>query len=151
MRGAFALEDLGPQVLKGVAEPMPVFRVLGPTEGHRDDEESMPDGGVFLVGRDEEIGLLLRRWEQSKESLGRVVLLSGTAGIGKSSLLEVLRAHVRDEGLPRIAFRCSSYHLNSALHPVIAHLERLLHFDRDDSPVVKLDKRQEAGELLAPV
>ncbi len=75
LHGAFGLEELGPQHLKGVAESMQVFRVLGPTEVYRDDEEHMPDGGVFLLGRDEEVGLLLRRWEQSKEGLGQVVLI----------------------------------------------------------------------------
>jgi class 3 adenylate cyclase len=72
VRGAFALDDLGPHELKGVTEPMAVFQVIGPTEMYRDADESLPDGGVFLVGRDEEVGLLLRRWEQAKEGLGRV-------------------------------------------------------------------------------
>jgi class 3 adenylate cyclase/predicted ATPase len=143
VREAFALEDLGPHAIKGVAEPMPVLRVLSPTASHHDEDESMPDGGAFLVGRDEELGLLVRRWEQSKEGLGQVVLVSGTAGIGKSSLVEVLRAQVRQEGLPRIAFRCSSYHQNSALYPVIAHVEHLLQFEREDAPAAKLDKLEQ--------
>jgi class 3 adenylate cyclase/predicted ATPase len=142
VQGAFALEDLGLQQLKGVAEPMGVFRVLAPLEIHQ-DEEQVSVGVPFLVGRDEEMGLLLRRWEQSKEGLGQVVLVSGEAGIGKSSLVEVLRAHVRDEGLPRIAFRCSSYHRNSTLYPVIAHVERLLDFQREDAPETKLDKLEQ--------
>jgi predicted ATPase len=73
-----------------------------------------------------------------------VVLLSGEAGIGKSALVEALRAQVRAEGLPRIAFRGSPYHANSALYPVIAHLERLLQFEPDDPPVTRLAKL-EAG------
>jgi class 3 adenylate cyclase/predicted ATPase len=138
VRGTFALETLGPQVLKGVAEPMPVFRVLGPLETHED--ERVAAGVPFLVGRDEELGLLVRRWEQAKERLGQVVLVSGTAGIGKSRLVATLRAQVRQEGLPCIAFRCSAYHTNSALYPVITHVERLLGFERDDTPATKLDK-----------
>jgi predicted ATPase/class 3 adenylate cyclase len=141
VRDAFVLEELGPHDLKGVAEPMPVFQVLGPMERHAD--ETVAPGIPFLVGRDEEIGLLSRRWEQSKEGLGQVVLVSGTAGIGKSSLVEVLRAQVRDEGLPRIAFRCSSYHTNSALYPVITHVERLLDLQREDAPATKLDKLEQ--------
>ena len=94
----------------------------------------------FLVGRDEEIGLLRRRWEQTKEGLGQVVLLSGEAGIGKSSLVEALRAHVRAEGVPRLAFRCSPYHQNSALYPMITHIEHLLRWQRDDTPAMRLDK-----------
>ena len=85
-----------------------------------------------LVGREEESGLLRRRWDQSKAGLGQVVFISGEAGIGKSALVEGLRAQVRAEGLPRIAFRCSPYHTNSALYPVITHIERLLQFAPDD-------------------
>jgi len=84
--------------------------------------------------------LLRRRWAQAKERLGQVVLLSGTAGLGKSALTEVLRAQVRDEGLPRIAFRCSAYHQHSALYPVITHVERVLDVQREDTPATKLDK-----------
>jgi class 3 adenylate cyclase/predicted ATPase len=141
VRGTFALENLGPHGLKGVAEPLPVFQVRGPLEAHED--ERVTAGVPFLVGRDEEVGLLLRRWEQSKAGLGQVVLISGEAGIGKSSLVEVLRAHVRQEGLPRIAYRCSSYHQNSALYPVIAHIERLLDLQRQDDAETKLDKLEQ--------
>ncbi len=140
VRGAFTMEDLGTHTLKGVAEPMQVFRVLSPAEVHRDAEERMPDGGVFLVGRDEEVGLLLRRWEQSKDGLGQVVFISGEAGIGKSSLAATVRNHISREGYTRITFRCSPYHTNSALYPVITHLEQMLDFDRDDTPGTKLDK-----------
>jgi predicted ATPase len=98
----------------------------------------------MLVGREEESGLLRRRWEQSKAELGQVVLISGEAGIGKSALVEGLRAQVRAEGLPRIAFRCSPYHTNSALYPVITHLEHLLQFEPDDPPATRLAKL-EAG------
>jgi class 3 adenylate cyclase len=108
VRDAFALEDLGIHALKGVAEPMQMFRVLGPLEIHEDETAAV--GVPFLVGRDEEVGLLIRRWEQSKEGMGQVVLISGEAGIGKSSLVETIRAHVLQEGLTRITFRCSTYH-----------------------------------------
>ena len=102
VRQAFGLEDLGRHALKGVTEPMPVFRVCGPLEAQAD--QPAVAGVPFLVGRDEELGLLRRRWEQAKERLGQVVLLSGTAGIGKSALTEVLRAQVRDEGCPASRF-----------------------------------------------
>jgi predicted ATPase/class 3 adenylate cyclase len=141
VREAFALADLGPQTLKGVAEPLHVFRVLGPLEAH--EAETGVIGVPFLVGRDEEVGLLRRRWEQSKAGLGQVVLLSGEAGIGKSSLVAVMRRHVREEGHPRITFRCSPYHTNSALYPVLTHLEHLLRLDRDDPPDTKLDKLEQ--------
>jgi predicted ATPase/class 3 adenylate cyclase len=140
VQGAFGLEALGTRVLKGVAEPMGVFRVLRPLDTDRDQDESMPDGGVFLVGRDAEIGLLLRRWEQAKAGLGQVVLISGEAGIGKSSLVTMVRTHVVDEGYTRLTFHCSPYHTNSALYPVIAHVQRVLHFQPGDTPAAKLGK-----------
>jgi class 3 adenylate cyclase/predicted ATPase len=144
VRGAFAFEDLGPQVLKGVADPIEIFRVLSPTEVHRDEDESLPDGGVFLIGRNEEVGLLLRRWEQAKEGLGQVVLINGEPGIGKSSLVATMRHHVAQERYTRITFRCSPYHTNSALNPVVTHLEQMLGFERDETSGAKLDKLEQA-------
>jgi AAA ATPase domain len=113
----FALVSLGLQTLKGLAEPLEVWRVDGLQEvqGEWLEGDGVDDAAPLLVGRDEEIGLLRRRWEQSQERLGQVVLIMGEAGIGKSALVEVLRAQVRREGRPRIAFRCSPYHQNSAL------------------------------------
>jgi class 3 adenylate cyclase len=137
---AFVLEDFGLHTLKGVAEPMQVFRVLGPMVLHEDEEEITPEGRRFLVGRDEEVGLLLRRWEQSKEGLGQVVLLSGEAGIGKSTPVEKLRTQVREESFPRIAYRCSPYHTTSTLYPVIEQIQRVLQFQQGDTPETKLDK-----------
>jgi class 3 adenylate cyclase/predicted ATPase len=140
VQGTFVLEDLGTHTLHGVAEPMAVSRVCGllATPGH--DEEFVTAGVPVLVGREEESGLLRRRWEQSKAGLGQVVFLSGEAGIGKSALVEGLRAQVRAKGMPRIAFRCSPYHTTSALSPVITHLERLLQFVPDDPPATRLTK-----------
>ena len=134
----FALEDQGLQTLKGVAEPMRVFQAVGLLDIRRD--EAGAPGVPFLVGRDEEMGLLLRRWEQSKEGLGQVVLLSGEAGIGKSSLVATVRHRVVQEGHSRMTFRCSPYHINSALHPVIAYLEGLAQFQAEDTPETRLDK-----------
>src|SRR5919108_111286 len=144
VRNRFHLEDLGPYALPGVAEPMVVSRVRGLLETPSPDEEFVAAGVPLLVGRDEEVGLLRRRWEQSKAGHGQVVLLSGEAGIGKSALVEALRAQVRAEGLPRITVRGSPYHTNSALYPIIAHLEHLLQFEPDDPPATRLAKL-EAG------
>src|SRR5262249_24818222 len=118
-----------------------VFRVLGPLEPPAD--EPVAAGVPFLVGGDEELGLLRRRWEQAKERLGQVVLLSGTAGIGKSALTEVLRVQVRDEAPSRLSVRCSAYHKHRPLYPVITHVERLLDFQRDDTPTTRLDKLEQ--------
>jgi class 3 adenylate cyclase len=144
VHGTFALEDLGTHALHGVAEPLAVSRVRGllATPGH--DEEFSTAGVPLLVGREEESGLLRRRWAQSTAGLGQVVFVSGEAGIGKSALVEELRAQVRAEGGPRMAFRCSPYHTTSALYPVITHLDRLWQLAPDDPPATKLAKL-EAG------
>ena len=134
VRQTFVLEDLGASALKGVAEPMAVWRVLGPRTPSRHDDEATPSRTPLLVGRDEELGLLRRRWEQSKEGFGQVVLLSGAAGLGKSSLVAALRAQVGREGSARLTLRCSPYHTNSALYPVIEHLQQVLQFERTDPP-----------------
>jgi predicted ATPase len=144
LHGAFALEDVGVHQLKGVAEPMAVCRVFGLGEPASDETEPAPARLPFLVGREEELGLLLRRWEQSKAGLGQVVLLSGEAGIGKTALVEKLRAHVAREGYTRVGFRGSPYHTHSALYPVIEHVKRVLHLDHHDSPETTLDKLEQA-------
>ena len=77
---------------------------------------------------------MVRRWEQSKAGQGQVVLISGEAGIGKSALVETLRAYVRREGLTRVALRGSPYHTNSALYPVIAHVQQVVRLARATRP-----------------
>src|SRR5437867_9656145 len=144
VQGTFSLEDLGTHTLHGVAEPMTISRVRGLLAPPSPDEGFVTATAPVLVGREEESGLLRRRWEQSKAGLGQVVCISGEAGIGKSALVEGLRAQVRAEGLPRMAFRCSPYHTTSALSPVITHIEHLLQFEPDDPPATRLAKL-EAG------
>ncbi len=141
VRDTFVLEALGPTVLKGVAEPIRIYRVRGLAEVG--EAEPLRVSAPFVVGRSEEVGLLRRLWEQCKEGLGHAVLVSGTAGLGKSTLVEVLRAHVREEGLPRIVFRCSPYHQNIPLYPVVTHIESLLQVGRAEPPEVKLHKLEE--------
>jgi class 3 adenylate cyclase/predicted ATPase len=144
VRGAFALEDGGTHTLRGIAEPMTITRVRGLLATPSPDEEFVTRTVPVLVGREEESGLLRRRWNQSQAGLGQVVFVSGEAGIGKSALVEGLRAQVRAEGLPRIAFRCSPYHTASAFYPVITHLEHVWQFAPDDAPATRLMK-VEAG------
>jgi class 3 adenylate cyclase len=144
VQGVFALDDFGMHALHGVTEPMAMHRVRGLLTTPSHDEEFEIAAAPLLVGREKESGLLRRRWVQSKAGLGQVVFVSGEAGIGKSALVEGLRAQMRAEGLPRIAFRCSPYHTNSALYPVITHIERLLQFAPDDTSLIRLTKL-EAG------
>ena len=144
--GTFALEDLGAHTLRGVAEPMTISQVHGLLATPSPEEESVTATVPVLVGREEEGGLLRRRWDQSQAGLGQVVFVSGEAGIGKSALVKKLQAQVRAQGLPHLtlAFRCSPYHTASALHPVIARLEHLWQLAPDDAPATRLIKL-EAG------
>ena len=91
-----------------------------------------------LVGREAEVTLLRERWAQARDGLGQVVLLSGEAGIGKSRLVQVLHEHIAAGPHARLEWRCSPYAQQSPLHPVIAHLHRLLRWRPDDTPAEKL-------------
>jgi hypothetical protein len=146
---ACVLEGLGTQALKGITAPMEVWRVVSPLETPREATIPSPEDVKPLVGRSEELGLLLRRWEQSKAGHGQVVLISGEAGIGKSALVDTLRTHVRREELTRVAIRCSPYHTNSALYPVIAHVQQAVRLARDDTAEEKLMKLERALQPLS--
>lgn len=140
VEGYFTSENLGPQSLKGLSQPIVVHRMLDESGAQSRLDVTAPGALTPVVGRDSEVRLLLERWAQAKDGLGHLVLLTGEAGIGKSRLVALLREHVRTEGAARITFRCSPYHTNSAFYPVIEHLERLLEFQRDDSADAKLAK-----------
>jgi hypothetical protein len=127
-----------------------------------DAAEFEPAAGVYpLVGRDEEVGLLRRAWQQTKEEgHGQVVFVRGEPGIGKSALVDTLRRAVRAEGLTRITFRSSPYHANSALYPVAEHWKRLAGWLPEDDNAARLGKlenslapyrlpREEAAPLIA--
>ena len=142
----FVLEEFGLHPLKGIAEPMMLWRVVGPRETDSDVAGTTGAGFEVLVGRDEEIGLLLRRWQQSKEGLGQVVLIRGEAGIGKSSLVARLRNHVPQEGHTQIVLRCSPYHMNSAFYPIIEHVQRASGWQPDDTSETRLAKLEQELE-----
>jgi class 3 adenylate cyclase len=142
MHGLFETEKLGPQELKGISTPMTLYRAVGESTAQSRFEAAVQTGLTPLVGRAEEFALLQRRWDQTKAGDGQVVLLSGEPGIGKSRLVQELKEQLGDEGVARIEFRCSPYHQNSALYPIINHLQRFLRFAREDSPAVKLEKLQ---------
>ena len=147
VQGYFAYDDLGLHALKGVAAPVRVYRVQGESGVQSRLEVAAASGLTPLVGRTSEVTLLLEPWAQSTEGLGQVVLLSGEAGIGKSRLVETLHARVEHEHCPCITLRCSPYHTNSALYPVLEHIQRLLHFHPDDTPQARLARLE---QMLAP-
>jgi hypothetical protein len=97
-----------------------------------------------LVGRTEEIEILVRRWGRAQNGEGQVVLVSGEPGIGKSRLVAAFLERIQNEAHIRLRNFCSPYHRNSALYPVIAQLERAAGFARDDS----VEKRHEKLEAL---
>ncbi len=138
VQGYFISEPLGARSLKGVAAPVPVYRILGESGVQNRLDAVAPTRLTPLVGREKEVALLQRRWEHTKAGMGQVVLLSGEAGIGKSRLVHVLKAHVADELPTRIEWRGSPYHQQSALYPVIDHLHHLLQWHQDDPPHDKL-------------
>ncbi len=142
----FDLEDLGSQQLAGFAEPQRAWRVLGES-GQVSRFEALRSGETPLVARDEEIELLRRRWEQAKSGEGRVVLISGEPGIGKSRLTAALSAHIESEPHTSLRYFCSPHYQDSALYPFIAQLERAAGFARDDTADTKLGKLR---ALLVP-
>ena len=140
--GFFACQPLGTPLLKGLAQPLAVYRVLYESMARSRLEAAESTGLTPLVGREQEVGLLLERWAQVKDGLGQVVLLSGEAGIGKSRLVQVLTDQVASEPQAWLTpCQCSPYHHNSALYPLIELLERVtLRFEREESPQHKLNK-----------
>ena len=142
----FEIEDLGPQPLTGFAGPQHVWRVVGESSV-LSRFEALRSEATPLVGRDEELDLLLRRWQQAKTGEGRVVLVSGEPGIGKSRLTAALSQAIESEPHTRLRYFCSPYHQGSALHPFITQLEHAAGFSRGDAAQAKLG---ELRELLAP-
>jgi class 3 adenylate cyclase/predicted ATPase len=136
----FELEDLGTQDLKGISAPVQVWAVLRPSSTTSRFEALHPSGMTALVGREEEYELLRRRWSKAKEGEGQVILLSGEAGIGKSHLTVAFTDRLKGERFLRIRCFCSPQHTNSALYPIINHVERSAGFARDDTLQTKLDK-----------
>ena len=146
--GFFACQSLGTPPIRGLAQPIEVYQVLYESTARSRLDAAGSTGLTPLVGREQEVGLLLERWAQVKDGLGQVVLLSGEAGIGKSRLVEVLKAHVATEPQAWLTpCQCSPYHQNSVLYPMIDLLERVaLQFERDETPQQKLSKLE--GSLV---
>ena len=138
VEGFFTCQALGPQDLKGVSQPLLVYRVLHTNAAQTRLDVATPRGLTPLVGRDEEVALVQRRWDQAKTGMGQVVVISGEAGIGKSRLVQVLKDRVAAEPHARIEWRGSLDHQQSALYPIIDHLHRLLRWHPDTPPSEKL-------------
>src|SRR3954471_15855439 len=139
--GLFTCQDLGMIELKGLLEPVSAWQVL--SAGTAEGRFAALHGTITpLVGRDEEMELLLRRWTQAKAGNGKVVLISAEPGVGKSRLAEALAERIVVEPHIRLRWFCSPHHQDSALYPVIAQIERAADFAHGDTPDVKLAKLQ---------
>jgi class 3 adenylate cyclase len=140
VQGYFECQDLGAQTLRGVAEPVHVYRVLQESGATSRLDIAQPRGLTPLVGRESEVALLLERWEQAKAGQGQVVLLTGDAGIGKSRLVQILKEHVASE--PHTCWECRSveYSQNTALFPLTDLFQRILGFETSETPEAKLAK-----------
>jgi len=147
--GAFDYEDQGVHALKGISEPTRAWKVSGPSDVQSRFEAATRGRLTPMVGRDQEIGLLLDRWELSRAGEGQVVLLQGAPGIGKSRLLRAFRERLDSRIEVALSYQCSPYYTNSAFYPIADHLERVLGFARDDTAEQKLNKleRRFIGEL----
>ncbi len=136
----FEMTDLGEHGLKGIAEPVHAWRVERALATGSRFDASRGSALTPLVGRDEELDLLLRRWSQARDGEGQVVLLSGEPGIGKSRILNALRERLEAQGVQALRFQCSPYHVNSAFWAIIDSFERTLKFARDEPTDAKLHK-----------
>jgi class 3 adenylate cyclase/predicted ATPase len=136
----FELKDLGTHKLKGIDEPVRAWCVVCVSDVDGRNKAKRIGSGMPLFGRQEELGLLLRSWDASMNGHGQSVLIQGEAGIGKSRLIEALREQVSGNDHIWITLRCSPYHANSTLHPIIEHLKRVMGWQQENSIEERLEK-----------
>jgi class 3 adenylate cyclase/tetratricopeptide (TPR) repeat protein len=161
VEGLFVFDELGPRTIKGIDKPIAVFCAREASARSRFEATAIR-GLTPLVGRDEELNLLLSRWADAKEGEGQVVLLTGEPGIGKSRMILAFRELLRADEVTVLRYFCSPFYVHSALHPILDQLERAAQLKKSDPPEVKLDKLEallsqgtsrvaRAAALLAPL
>jgi class 3 adenylate cyclase/predicted ATPase len=143
IEGFFVCRSLGTPTLRGVASPIEVYSVLEESGIQTRFEKAVAAGLTPFVSRENELGLLLKRWQLARQGHGQVAMLSGEAGIGKSRLVRVLQERTVGEAFWELGCRCSPYYQNSPLYPVIEFFQRILRFNRDDEAASKLAKLEE--------
>ena len=136
----FELDDLGSQDLKGFAGSARAWATLRPVFAESRFEALHASGLTELVGREEELEILLRRWSKAKAGEGQVVLLAGEPGVGKSRVCQAIFGRLSSEPHMRLRYFCSPHHQNSAFYPIIIQLERAAGIRREDSVEQRLDK-----------
>ena len=147
--GSFHYIDLGSLDLKGFREPVRAWRVTGEASASRFEAAHLAGMSRF-VGRDQEVQLLISRWEQAAEGEGQAVLLCGEAGIGKSRIAEQFRHRLRDLRHTHVRYQCAPLHTNSALQPAISHLEFAAGMNADDDNAQRLGKLEALLQSSTP-
>lgn len=138
--GNFVYQDLGEQHLKGLSQPLRAYRIVGVSKAASRFEAATQQGLTPLIGRSQEIALLMERWDRAKQGEGQVMVISGAPGIGKSRLINTLHDHVMSMDGRGLSFQCSPYNIASTLWPIRNYLERMLMFSRLESAEAKLAK-----------
>lgn len=136
----FELEPLGFHTLKGFEAPLPVWSVLRDAGTSTRFEAFRSQGLSPLVNRESETALLRDLWRRSQDGEGRVVLISGEAGIGKSRIVAALAEHAAASPHIAISYQCSPHHINDALYPILSEIERSAGLVGDEPQSTKLDK-----------
>src|SRR3954454_5199355 len=145
----FECRDLGTVDLKGLPAPVPAWQVVA-EKRTLGQFEALRSGVTPLVGRDEEMDLLLRRWAQAKAGSGRVALVCAEPGVGKSRLAEALAAQIAATPHLRLRYFCSPHHQDSALYPIIVQIDRAAGFAHRDEPAARLVKLRALLAAAAP-
>jgi class 3 adenylate cyclase/tetratricopeptide (TPR) repeat protein len=140
VQGFFVARDLGSQHLKGVPADVRAYQAVDESGAQTPLDVAAAAGLTPLIGREQEVALLLERWDRVLDSQGQIVLLSGEPGIGKSRLVRALTDRVAAMPHVRLEGRCSPYYEHTPLYPVIDLLPRFLGWSREDSPDTKLEK-----------
>lgn len=141
--GLFDLEDLGLRFLKGMANPIPSWRVVGERAVESRFEAGQAQRATGFFGREREVDLLMNRWVRTQNGEGQVILLSGEAGIGKSRIVAELRQKIIDDDHTLVLYQCSPHHTNSPFYPVISQLERAAGIAPSDPAEAKLDRLEQ--------
>ncbi len=143
-RGFFECQSIGAHSLKGVSQPMELYRIIEEVGVYGSFDVAVTSGLTPFVGREDEVQELTKSWERIKNREGQVALLAGEAGIGKSRLIQVFKEHISHEPHTWMVCHCSSYYQNSAFYPIIDLLKRRLEFDPNESQTERLAKLEEA-------
>jgi predicted ATPase/class 3 adenylate cyclase len=146
VEGFFICRSIGSPTLKGLASPIELYSVIEESGIRTRFEKAVASGLIPLVGREQELDFLLKAWQRARDGNGQVVTVSGEAGVGKSRLVQALIERTAGEPFSELCWRCSPYYQNSALHPVIEFLQRMLRFSRKDDAAARFAKLEQALE-----